>query len=419
MKIRIERIKLLILSFIAILGVWYLASSQIIPQNYYLGMKDLKLDSSFIISMCFFIMFTLIFLKTKINSPHGIFIGIYYFYSVLWFLFFNSISGYQSHLVLLVGGVVFLIPIVLMALCDSLFKLNYKMNLFGGGLLGIRAELVITILIIFVTVLMYLKMGLSFSLDDSYERRILGRDEISGWLAYVFPMTLNGLAPLLAFLAVYNKRYAYIFFAMSFVILGFGFVGTKAPIAYVLLMSFIGYYFIKGGVNIVKLLFYAMFSLIAFSLCEYIIFDHSWVADIYIRRALLAPPQIQMYFLDFMTNYSLTFEVLLIGPDLDKPPTFIIGDLYFNNPLTNANTNSFFTELARNGIIGYIFHIFFLALFFSFLSYFYRISNHKIWLAIAALYSLLLIEQSYSVAFITSGIGLSIIILLFFQHKQT
>jgi hypothetical protein len=57
------------------------------------------------------------------------------------------------------------------------------------------------------------KMEINFSYFDSYDRRILAREKVTGLLGYFFQMSSNTLAPILAFLAIYNRNYRYIFIA--------------------------------------------------------------------------------------------------------------------------------------------------------------------------------------------------------------
>lgn len=418
MKINLTKVKVVFLATWSILMVWFLASNQIIEMNEYMGMRNLTSSSGLFFSLIYVVALLLIFFKSDQSSPQGILIGILLFYSFIWFFFFYSVSGYTGANLIFLGGFLFLLPMLMLLLSEKYLKINYGMKFFQNGLIKIRIEFAITLILIFVSILMYKKMGISFSFVDSYERRMIARDEVSGVLAYFFAMSLNGLAPLLAFLAIYNRRYLYLIIAFLFVFLGFGFIGTKAPIAYVVLMSLIGYYFVKGGNNIVYVLVLAMTGLVFLALLEYLLFGFSWIADIYIRRAILVVPQLQIYFLDFMFSEPSNGFNLLIGLESTTPITFVIGDLYMGHLETNANTISFLTELGRKGILGYFFNTLFLAVFFSLLAHLYKASRHKVWLAISTIYALLILEQSYSTAFVTSGIALSTIMLLLFSYQR-
>lgn len=419
MKINLAKSQTVFLATCAILMVWFLGSNQIIEMNEYMGMRNLSSNNfGLFFSLIYVVVLFIIFFNSDQNTPQGIVIGILLFYSFIWFFAFYSVSGYTDARLIILGGFLFLVPMLMLLLTEKYLKINYGMKFFRNGLIKIRVEFAITFILILVSILMYKKIGISFSFIDSYERRMIAREEVHGFLAYLFAMSLNGLAPLLAFLAIYNRRYIYLMIALVFVFLGFGFVGTKAPIAFVILMSLLAIYFARGGENIVLLFVATMTSLIFLALVEYIFFGFSWIADIYVRRAILVVPQIQMYFLDFMFGGSSSSFDFLNGTVSDKPVTFVIGDVYMGNPETNANTITFLTEMGRSGILGYFLNVLFLVVFYSILAHLYKSSKHSVWLAISTLYALILLEQSYSTAFVTSGIAISTTLLLIFRYQR-
>jgi len=417
MKISSEKIQIVFLATLSVFMVWYLGTYQIIEMNHYMGMKELTSSLSLFILFIYAIAILIVFFMSHQSSPQGIFIGVLIFYSFIWFFAFHSVSGYTDVKLVFYGGLIFLLSVLSLLFSEKYLKINYGMATFRNSLFNIRVELVITALLILVAILMYKKLGISFSFIDSYDRRMIAREEIHGFLAYLSGMSLNGLAPLLAFLAIYNHRYLYLIIALVFVFLGFGFIGTKAPIGLVVMMSLLAFYLARGGKNILLLLVLAMTSLIFLALVEYLLFDYSWISDIYIRRALLVVPQIQMYFLDLMFGESFNSFSLLTGLVNDKQVTYVIGEVYMGNPETNANTISFFKVMAQKGVLGYLFNIIFLVIFFSFMAHMLKHSKHGVWLAISTLYSVILLEQSYSTAFITSGIALCSALLVFFNYK--
>lgn len=418
MNENLEKIQIIVLAFFAIVMVWFLGSNQIIQMNQAAGMKALTYSHGLLFSLLYVVASFYIYLKAKLNSPQGILIGILLFYSYIWFFAFYSVSGFTEARSVFLGGLVLFIPILLLILSAKYLKVNYELLDLRNRSIKVRVEFVITLLLILVSILMYEKMGISFTFIDSYDRRMLAREEVNGFLAYYFSMCLNGFAPLLAFLAIYNRKYFYLIVAFTFVLLGFGFIGTKAPIAYALLMAMIGFYFSRGGNNIVFVLVLAMTGLIFLALLEFLYFGFSWIADIYVRRAILVVPQLQMYFIDFIFNRPDSTFSLLTGSERVTPITFVIGEVYTGNPETNANTISFLTELGRKGILGYLFNVFFLLVFYNLLAHLYKVSRHKVWLAISTLYALLLLEQSYSTALVSSGIAISTFMLVLFNYQR-
>jgi hypothetical protein len=311
------------------------------------------------------------------------------------------------------------LPVILLVLTEKYLKINYGFKITKHGLIKLPVEFVITIILLFVFIVTFSKMNINFSFFDLYERRILGREKITGLLGYFFQMSSNSFAPILSFLAIYNRNYKYLFFAFAFVIFAsYGFVGLKQPFALVVLMSFIGYCFLKRFNNIVYFFVLIMTILIFIGLLEFFLFDFSWIGDIFVRRVYLSTTLTQMWYLDYVFIQSNNNYNFLIGNQDAKEITYLIGEIYGKNILSNENTISFLTELGQRGILGYFFNVIFLIFFYGFLQYLDKVYKHKVWMAIATLYAILLLEQSYSVAFVSSGIGLITVLLLMFSHKK-
>jgi len=49
---------------------------------------------------------------------------------------------------------------------------------------------------------------------------------------------------------------------------------------------------------------------------------------------------------------------------------------------------------------------------------FNKFYNHKVWMSVGIIYTLLLLEQSFLVAFVSSGISLIFILCLLFRYKK-
>jgi hypothetical protein len=131
------------------------------------------------------------------------------------FVFFN-VSGYSNTKFIFWGGFIFLFPVILLVLTEKYLKINYRFKISKHGLIKLPVEFPIVAILLIVSIAMFTKMELDFNFSDQYERRFLAREKISGLLAYFFEISSNGLAPILAFLAIYNRNYKYILFAFAF-----------------------------------------------------------------------------------------------------------------------------------------------------------------------------------------------------------
>lgn len=414
MKVNLVNLKIILLLSFAVLMVWYLADNYIVKIY---GFNELSFDLNLFYSLFFIIFLFSCFFKCNQKSPQYIIIGILLCYSHIWFFVFFSVAGYSNIKLIFWGGFIFLLPVILLVLTEKYLKINYKFKILKHGLINLRVEFVITAILLFVFIAMLIKMDINFSFD-SHERRILGREKVTGLLGYFFQMSTNGLAPILSFLAIYNRNYKYLFLAFAFVIFAYGFVGLKAPFAYVVLMSFVGYYFSKRYNNIVYVFVLLMTSIIFLGLLEFFFFDFSWIVNIFVRRVYLSTALTQMHYLDFIFAQSNNNYNFLTGNQEPKSITYLIGEIYSKDILANQNTISFIVELGQKGFLGYFFNVIFLIFFYSFLQYLHRFSKNEVWMAIAIIYALLLLEQSYTVAFVSSGIGLITILLLMFNYKK-
>jgi hypothetical protein len=419
MKVNLVNLKIILLLFFAILMVWYLADSKIVEMNKYNGFNELSFDLNLFYSLPFIVVLFSCFFKCNQKSPQYILIGLLLCFSYIWFFVFFSVAGDLNTELIFWGGFIFLLPVILLVLTEKYLKINYKFEILKHGLIKLRVEFVITIILLFVFIVTFVKMNIDFSFLNLYERRILAREKVTGLLGYFFQMSSNSFAPILSFLAIYNRNYKYLFFAFSFVIFAsYGFIGLKAPFALVVLMSFIGYCFLKRFNNIIYYLVLIMTILIFLGLLEFFLFDFPWIINIFVRRVFLSTTLTQMWYLDFIFILSNNNYNFLIGNQDAKEITYLIGEIYSKNILSNENTISFLTELGQRGILGYFFNVIFLIFFYSFLQYLDKVYKHKVWMAIATLYAILLLEQSYTVAFVSSGIGLITVLLLMFNHKK-
>jgi hypothetical protein len=418
MKVNLVNLKIILLLFFAVLMVWYLADSQIVEMNKYAGFNELSFDLSLFYSLFFIVVLFSCFFKCDQNSPQYILIGILLCYSYIWFFVFFSVAGYSNIKFIFWAGFIYLLPVILLTLTEKYLKINYRFKFSKHGLIKLRVEFVITAILLFVFIAMFEKIDINFSFLDSYERRISARETVTGLLGYFFQMSSNGFAPILAFLAIYNRNYKYLLFAFAFAISAYGFLGLKAPFGYVVLMCFVGYCFLKCFSNIIYFFVLIMTVLIFFGLLEFFLFDFSWIADIFIRRVNLSSPLTQMHYLDFIFAQSNNNYSFFTGIQKTQSITYLIGEIYHKSILANENTISFLTELGQRGILGYFFNVIFLIFFYGFLQYLDKVYKHKVWMAIATLYALLLLEQSYTVAFVSSGIGLITVLLLMFSYKK-
>ncbi|MBF7066141.1 hypothetical protein D5R49_08630 [Arcobacter butzleri] len=410
---------ILTLSFIALCSL-YLFFEQIQLTNEYMGLRYFTINSMYILILVNSLFFVNLFIKIiNKNLPSSYLIFIYVLFVIIWNMIFYRSTNLLSYELYMLWLILIILPLFTILVFNKFFVLIIQKIFFQINILKlIKLEYILSLFLFITLCIISLKMPMSFSFDDSYVRRLNGRELINGISAYLFAMSMNSISPFLAFYAFLKKKYFYFFISFIFVILCFGFVGSKAPIAYVILLSFLGFLFNKSDkINLFNFFLMLIFFIFFLSVIEYVIFDFSIIADIIVRRAFIVVAQNQTYFIDFIIN-NFGLENWIFGFKSDKLITFLIGELYYNNIDANVNTNAFLYEFISNGIVGYFFMILFLSFFFSLLNFLYIKYKSKEVIGVSIIYSLLLTEQAYTTAFITSGICILTILILMTMKKE-
>lgn len=409
----------LILSFILLCSL-FLFFYQIQETNEYMGLKYFTIEKMYILILIYsFILISILIKIVNRNLPSSYLMYIYILFVIIWNIIFYKSTNLLSYESYILWFILIILPLFSILVFNKFFILVIEKLFFQLNILKfIKLEYLLSLFLFITLFIVSLKMPMSFGFNDSYVRRLDSREILTGATAYLFAMSMNSIAPFLAFYAFLKKKYIYFFVSFIFVVLCFGFIGIKAPIGYVILLSFLGFLFSRSEkINLFNFLLMVIFFIFFLSLIEYLIFNFSIIADIIVRRAFIVVSQNQTYFIDFILN-NFTFENLLLGYVYDKPITFLIGEIYYNDINTNANTNAFLYEFISNGVVGYFFMILFLSFFFSLLNFLYIKYKLKEVIGISIIYSLLLTEQAYTTAFVNSGIGLLTIIVIITLKKN-
>ena len=104
----------------ALLMVWFLGENQIIEMNEYMGMTKFRASYGLFFSFIYIFALLVIFLNSNQATPHGILIGILFFYALIWFFAFYSVSGYVDSYLVFAGGLIFFIPMLIFFLSEKL-----------------------------------------------------------------------------------------------------------------------------------------------------------------------------------------------------------------------------------------------------------------------------------------------------------
>ncbi|KAB7684928.1 hypothetical protein GBN23_01420 [Plesiomonas shigelloides] len=404
-------------------GVVYLYVFLLQPENSYFGYKKISFDVRYFLWVFIFGGLTLFYVPKEYDRPSSFFVLLQILLCVMPFVILPVIYGgdvWDWHGVL-TYFVVFS-PIVLVTLASRI-----KINKIPKIVLNLNSNSIFIIVLIFclsVIVIAFSNAPTSagFSYATSYVRRLEGRDcyPAGSFIAYSCSIVMNGLAPLLAFWAgCYSERFK---FVISIIIwLSFYYlVGVKFPLFMIVLSYFFGRFCLRGeSFRIINLLMISLLALVFFSLIESTFFEYSYIADYLLRRPFTIPPFIISAFQHFISYaYNHNDWFLLSGYTGVGDVTFYVGEHFLGHAGMNANTNAFLVALTSGGVIKYVVTCLIVSVYFKVVDEVYLKYKKQSMLFCGFIYSLLLMEQSATTIFLSSGIMFVFILSLITSENR-
>jgi len=398
---------------------------QLLDDNNHTGIKEVGVDFWFCINYLLWLIVLTALYPSKVNRPTDVFLILYIPICCLCGSVYWKITGilYGLDSVLLLIFLIF--PVVFLKIIRK-FQL-FKTNLYVIELPKFFAEKNlprVLLVILFVAMVIGINTNGSiggFDLLESYDRRLMARETFSDgvFARYLYSNAMSGVLAFLAFFAGKQKSIFYFAAAIFFAFFDFWLVGTKAGFLYVLFMAFLGCLLAYGKFHNISFYFlFIIFLLFVASLLEYLAVGRSLLADYIIRRAFMVGVQVQTYYFDAIFKSQDYLDILLAGlQEESASPSFFIGNLYFENPETNANTNAFFYAVLMAGLPGLLICVAFVCLFFYMLDKIYVKTRCWNAIAITALYALFILEQAFTTAFISSGILLCFLLTQFVKNS--
>jgi hypothetical protein len=327
---------------------------------------------------------------------------------IISFLVLHPVIGPLSATEIIAGIVILFLPLLMIEILDAVLPAVKIKGMVGSA--WIEWLLMLVLLLVVVGALARPPESSGFGLDASYDRRLEGRDiyGAGSWLAYGLSMAMNGFAPYLAFRAGLSSRPFLFCMALAAAIFFFWLLGVKAPFVFVVIAAVVGTFARKGRLaNISRYFLAAVLGLGFMVAIEWLFFDgYSLIADYFFRRVFAVQAEIQGYYLKFLLNEKTVPWSWIYGSfDRGFAATYYIGEHFMNSDESNANTNAFLYQFTARGLIGYIYALILAPLFLLVLDRLYRSSRNPSYLFLGFLYGLLLLEQSYTVALLSSGVG--------------
>ncbi len=344
------------------------------------------------------------------------------FYSVIAvtsYLLLHSVYGPVPYMVITTGIAILMIPLVILEVFKRI-NLSFSVR---GYLQSSHIDALVALVILVVVVFAYMRppANAGFGLLDIYVRRLEGRHTYPAGtlLAYGLAMSMNGFSPYMAFRAGLKMRMDLLVLSIAAVVFFYWLLGVKAPFLYIAVSFLLGLVVRK---NILRpMAYYCMVAVLI--LWMLVLVDLAWggrnlvVANYFFMRVFSVQAETQSMYMKFLFDTKLIPWSWITGSsDPSFAATYYIGEHYSNNPDNNANTNAFLYQITAKGIMGYLAAIAFVPLFLVALDRLFQASRNPSYLFLGFLYGILVVEQAFTVAMLSSGVAVLFLLTLFERH---
>ncbi len=375
--------------------------------NAYMGYLPINIGVSYLFSVLFFSAMFGFMLPSRIAQPSEIFLVLYAAFVIISYVFFYAGASDVGITAFVFRLFLTAFPFLLVSLFGSMkWRLVIQLDLKPETLLLILVGIAFS----GIAVALY-SSGSSggFSIADSYDRRMTGRDtfQAGSLIAYLNVMSMNGINPFIAFLGGLLNRKILGALAFGFSFVFFYSIGVKAPIAFAGLAYVVGLGIRTQNFSIFfNMIVLLTIILFAGFLIEFNVNGYSEIAEYFFRRVYVIPGFDVQRYMELIYERGLAIWSPLSGIQSDLSVTYLVGATFFGSAQANVNTNAFTYALAAGGYVGYVAIVVGVAIFFKILDAFYEGSGNAGYLYIGFLYAILLAEQAATTAFVSSGVGL-------------
>lgn len=234
---------------------------------------------------------------------------------------------------------------------------------------------------------------------------------------YFFSWQTKVINPYMIGIYYKNRSKVGFFTYLAFQIWMYILTGHKL-VLFIPIIVFIIIRFSKWLKDLPDLLSWGFVGLLAISRIELLFNDKSIILDFFIRRVLYVPALNSNYHYDFFSNYGFQYwsytligKIFNLSKDFSVQPTFVIGEVFYGNPNTNAVTGYLGTEYMNGGVLGIILATIVLVVIFKLMDIYSERLDRDIVLItiIAPIYTLW--NTGILTALLTGGVFISILML--------
>lgn len=294
------------------------------------------------------------------------------------------------------------------------FKLNSRLAFYAIILLIILALLYISYV--------YTGFRFHFGLMDVYELRVEAREYN---VPFIFNYFLAAADYVLIFVLIYNLLYKnYLFAWLLFILnlLNFGISGSK-HIVFLLFLSLLVFFVVK--VKDVKIYFLPFLTFILIlSILEFVYFDTNFLTLFLSYRVLIIPSKLHFIYFEYFSAHEFDyFRQSFMKFLMDSPYKYNIGFLigeYDTGDIDGRANNGLFSDAYFNlGTFGVLIFPIFLVFLLKLFDGASMSLNTRLYFSIGLSLFLALLSLPLTVAFLSSGIFIFLVLLYSIPYKNS
>lgn len=261
----------------------------------------------------------------------------------------------------------------------------------------------------------YLEFSLNFDLSKVYEIRssysevgIPLAGYLFNWLAYI-------VNPIFFALFTIKRKWIFVVFIVSLQLLLFSNTGNKT---YLFALVFVaGLMWIISRKNSLCYMAIGLTCIIFMGMLSYWLINDAWITSLFTVRSLLDQPHQYFFYYDFFSTHDFTFlsQHRLFRAFLEYPyhldPPNLIGEYYYGNPESNANTGIVGDAYMNFGFPGLALWGILLVIILITIDSFSQAKDKRVVVAAIAMPIICLINTPLLTNFMTDGLLLSLLIL--------
>lgn len=351
---------LFVLYFSAYLLLCYNYKHYIVPVWGYYGFDlkpdDIKMSES--VAMLFYLV---LILPSKPRKPSDLLVHLFFLMPVLPMLVLYGLENLDRNYMYYV-----ILAITILQLTKNIPTGSSS----GSGVVSQKKLMIICLFISTIVIISIIGFGgykyFNLNIWKVYDYRRAAEANLPDIYGYLSPPTGEIVLPFTILLAINNKKYSFALLGSIASILMFALTSNKGPLFYP--FAIIGLFYIYKNKKILIILVSSFLLCIVASDVSLYLFDSDDVANLFIRRTVFIPAEINFKYYQFFSHHPLVYlsdskiTFGLVEYPFQLVPQKMLGEYYHNDNDMSLNTGWLGTGYMHFGEFGLIFFGFIIGL---------------------------------------------------------